>query len=136
MGKSSLLAGLLCALVASAASAHGIMPTRLEAPSGSKLIGYTFKALNFFDQPATYRVECFRNALAFPIPCLALPKQFTLMPQGSRPFKVRLDTNGRDGLYFICTTFQPPQDQSSVITRTCARFGVGVDPNKKGIEIE
>ena len=135
MGKLNIV-GLLCALVTSVAGAHGILPTRLEAPSGSKLIGYQFKALNFFDQSASYKVECFRNALAFPVPCLALPNRFTIRSEGSRNFRVRLDTNGKDGLYFICTTFQPPESQSSVVTRTCARFGVGVDPNTKGFDLQ
>ena len=108
------------------------MPTRLQAPSGSPVIGYQFKALNFFDRTSTYKVECFRNALAFPVPCLALPKQFTLRPNAGRNFRVRLETNGKDGIYYICTAYIPPPDETSVITRTCARFGVGVNPNDGG----
>ena len=134
MRMSNCLVGLLCALVTLVAGAHGIMPTRLEAPSGSKLIGYQFTAVNYFDQSATYRIECFRNALAFPVPCLALPKRFTLRPNASRKFKVRLDTSGKDGLYFICSTFEPPRNQSTVVTRVCARFGVGVDAESMGAQ--
>jgi len=134
MVKSSYLVGLLCALTVSAVGAHGIAPTRLQAPSGSKLIGYQFKAMNFLNRAATYRVECYRNALAFPQPCLAMPKQFRLSANGSRPFRVRLDTKGKDGLYYICTAYIPEAGEASVVTRTCARFGVGVDPNTKGAE--
>jgi len=130
--KKSNLVGLLCALTVSTVGAHGIMPTRLQAPSGSQLIGYQFKALNFFDRTATYRVECYRNALAFPVPCLALPKQFSLRPNAGRNFRVRLDTGGKDGIFYICTAYIPPPSESSVITRTCARFGVGVDPEDGG----
>lgn len=136
MAKSNLLVGLLCALAVSTAGAHGISPTRLQAPSGSKVIGFQFKAMNFLNRAATYRVECYRNALAFPQPCLAMPKQFRLSANGSRPFRVRLDTNGKDGLYYICTAYMPEPGEASVITRTCARFGVGVDPNTRGAEPE
>jgi len=131
MSKSNIV-GLLCVLAVSTAGAHGIMPTRLSAPSGSPVIGYQFKALNFFDRTSTYRVECYRNALAFPVPCLALPKQFTLRPNAGRNFRVRLETNGKDGIYYICTAYIPPPNEASVITRTCARFGVGVNPEDGG----
>ena len=130
--KKSNIVGLLCALVTSVAGAHGIMPTRLQAPSGSPVIGYQFKALNFFDRTSTYKVECFRNALAFPVPCLAMPKQFTLRPNAGRNFRVRLETNNKDGIYYVCTAYIPPPDETSVITRTCARFGVGVNPEDGG----
>ena len=132
MKKSNVLVGLLCALVTSVAGAHGIMPTRLQAPSGSQVIGYQFKALNFFDRTSTYRVECFRNALAFPVPCLAMPKTFTLRPNAGRNFRVRIDTGKKNGIYYICTAYIPPPEETSVVTRTCARFGVGVNPNDGG----
>jgi len=125
MGKLSLTAGLCALVVSVTAGAHGLMPSRLAAPSGSPVIGYTLTAINFYDNVAEFRISCYRESFSNPVECRASPKQFRLLPRGSRKVNFRLNTNGVDGLYLVCSEFIPPPSQSSVVTRVCVRFGVG-----------
>ena len=130
MGKR-LFTGLLCLAVAQAAAGHSLTPSRLYAPSGSELIGYTMRAINAYDVSATYSVECYKGELGNPKPCTALPNRFRLRPGASRNFRFRLDTGGEDGIYLVCTVYEPGAEggsTSSIKTRVCAKFGVGVDP--------
>ena len=134
MVKSNILVGLVCLAVSSLAVGHSLSPTRLYAPSGSERIGYTMRASNQYDVPATFSVECYRNALGFVQPCFVIPKAFTLRPNQTRNFRFRIDTQGRNGLYLICTVYDPQKSpggeniKSALKTRICAKFGVGVDP--------
>lgn len=126
-----LIMGLLCLAVVSTAAGHSLSPSRLYAPSGSELIGYTMRAINAYEVPASYSVECYQHELGNPIACSAIPGQFRLRPGSYRNFRFRLDTGGEDGMYLICTVYDPSSDDgaaSSIKTRVCAKFGVGVDP--------
>lgn len=129
--------GLLCAAVVSTAAAHSLAPSRLYAPSGSELIGYTLRAINAYDVAATYHVECYRHELGNPVSCSAMPTRFRLRSGSYRNFRFRLDTNGVDGMYLICTVYDPTTEandnaSTSLKTRVCAKFGVGVDPETGG----
>ena len=134
MVKSNTIVGLVCLTVSSLAVGHSLSPTRLYAPSGSERIGYTMRASNGYDVPATFSVECYRNALGFVQPCFVIPKTFTLRPNQTRNFRFRIDTQKRNGLYLICTVYDPQKSpggenvKSALKTRICAKFGVGVDP--------
>lgn len=101
---------------------HGLMPSRLESPSGSQLVAYRFTAINNYDEWSRYSVQCFKNNLSTPYECKSAPKEFNIAPKKSRTFKAQIAPDG-DGIYLVCTL---QEKEATVVTRVCARFGVGV----------
>ena len=118
----------LLLLIPSIAFGHGLQPSRLEAPSGSKLVAYRFTAVNYYKEWDEYAVECFKSNLSQPYPCQSAPSQFRIAPNKSRLFKVQIAPN-EDAVYLVCTI---QTKQAAFVTRICARFGVGVDPSTNG----
>lgn len=116
---------MLGALVTSQAIAHGISPTRIEAPSGSPLVAYRFNAINNGTSTEVYSIRCFKNDLYTAYPCKHIPQALLMKPNSTRSFRVQIETNG-DGLYFVCTRQEPKDESQTVVTQTCARIGVGV----------
>lgn len=104
------------------ASSHGLMPSRLEAPSGSKLVAFKFTAVNNYKEWDQYAVQCFKNDLNHPYDCKSYPQTFNVAPKKTRTFKTQIAPDG-DAVYLVCT-IQTKEDQ--IITRVCSRFGVGV----------
>ena len=52
-----------------------------------------------------------------------------IAPHATRKFKVKLETNGVDDVYLVCTVQEPdPDEDRAIITRICASVFVGVDP--------
>lgn len=121
---------VLGALVTSQAIAHGISPTRVEAPSGSPLVAYRFTAINGGSSTEVYSIECFKNDLFTRYPCNHAPQALMMRANSTRSFKVQIETNG-DGLYFACTRQEPRYAEQTVVTRTCARIGVGVSASPR-----
>lgn len=117
----SLLATILL-VPWSLASSHGLMPSRLEAPSGSPLIAYRFTAVNNYTEWDQYAVQCFKNDLNHPYDCKSFPQMFNVAPKKTRTFKTQIAPDG-DGVYLVCTI---QTREAQVITRVCSRFGVGV----------
>lgn len=108
--------------------AHGLSPQRLESPSGSTTIAYKFTATNAYKESQLFEVECFKENFQNPAKCEAMPGEFWMAPKRNRYIKVQVETDG-DGVYLVCTKQVPKDDSgSSVITRVCARWGVGVSP--------
>lgn len=104
------------------ANSHGLMPSRLEAPSGSQLIAYRYTAINHYNEWDQYAVQCFKNDLNHPYDCKSSPQAFNIAPHKSRTFKTQIAPDG-DGVYLVCTI---QTKEATVITRVCSRFGVGV----------
>lgn len=121
---NAIIAALL--LFSGAAYGHGLSPSRLESPSGSEYIAYRFSASNIYKHAEEFDVECFKGSLENRIECKALPSSFWVPSNGIRSFKVQIKTEG-DGVYLVCT-IQAKTD-SMLVTRVCARWGVGVDPS-------
>jgi hypothetical protein len=121
-------ATLVFAAVSGAAFAHGLSPTRIEAPSGSTLVAYRFSASNG-PEANIYEIECFKGGFDTPYPCQFSPQVLILSRNATRNFKVQIQTNG-DGLYLICTT-QGITSEKFIVTRICARVGVGVPASTK-----
>lgn len=116
---------LLALLAPTLAFGHSLTPSRLEAQSGSKFIAYRFTAINAYQKTYLFRVECFKNDLNHPYECKSAPPAFYVPAKGSRKFKVQIEPDS-DGVYLVCTL----QDvDEPIVTRVCARFGVGVDPS-------
>lgn len=112
-------------LVQLPANSHGLMPSRLEAPSGSKLVAYQFTAVNHYAEWDQYAVQCFKTDLNHPYDCKSFPQIFNVAPKKSRKFKTQIAPDS-DGVYLVCTI---QTKQAQLITRVCSRFGVGVDPS-------
>jgi len=121
----SLLAITLLALQLPVSEAHGLMPSRLEAPSGSSLVAYRFTAINNYSEHDQYTVQCFKNDLNHPYECRSFPQTFNVAPKKTRAFKTQIAPDG-DGVYLVCTI---QTKDAAVITRVCSRFGVGVSPS-------
>lgn len=118
---------LLCVicLASSNVFAHGLYPSRIESDSGSKVIGYRFTATNNYKTADRFEVECFKGIrYDQKIDCIAIPDRFILVAGGRKTFKVQIETEG-DGIYLVCTK-EIPYEHKTVITRVCARWGVGV----------
>lgn len=107
------------------ANSHGLMPSRLEAPSGSQLIAYRFIALNNYAQTEQFTVECFKGDLNHPYACKFSPQIFNIAPKKTRKIRVQIAPNG-DAVYLVCTI---QTKQEGIVTRVCSRFGVGVPAN-------
>lgn len=107
------------------ASSHGLMPSRLEAPSGSKLIAYRFTALNNYPQTEQFTVECFKSDLNHPYACKFYPQIFNIAPKKTRKIRVQISPD-EDAVYLVCTI---QTKQEGIVTRVCSRFGVGVPPS-------
>jgi hypothetical protein len=116
---------VLGALVTSQAIAHGISPTRVEAPSGSPLVAFRFNAINNGASTEVYSIRCFKHDLYTPYPCNHSPQMLMMRAGSSRSFRAQIETNG-DGLYFVCTRQEPKDESQTVVTQVCARVGVGV----------
>ena len=117
----SLLA-LILPLLSSPALSHGLSPSRLEAPSGSKLVAYRFTALNHYDSTEQFAVQCFKNDLRHPYECKSIPQEFYVPSKKTRNFKVQIAPDS-DAVYLVCTI---QTKESTMVTRVCSRFGVGV----------
>lgn len=104
------------------ATSHGLQPSRLEAPSGSKLVAYRFKALNNYEDWEQFAVQCFKNDLNHPYDCKSYPQAFNIAPKKNRTFKTQIEPD-EDGIYLVCTI---QTKEANLVTRVCARFGVGV----------
>ena len=116
----SLLATILL-LPSLPALSHGLSPSRLEAPSGSKLVAYRFIALNNYADTEQFAVQCFKNTLLQPFECKSVPQAFYVPSKKSRNFKVQIAPD-EDAVYLVCTI----QTKDAVmVTRVCSRFGVG-----------
>lgn len=125
--KKTVGVGLLVATITSV-QAHGLSPQRLEAPSGAELISYKFTASNGFKEPQLYEVECFKENFKQPAECQAMPGEFWVAPRRKRFVTIQIKTSG-NGVYLACTKQVPREDAgASVVTRVCARWGVGVSP--------
>ena len=111
--------------------AHGLSPQRLESPAGSETVAYKFIATNGFKESQLYEVECFKENFKTVAECEALPGEFWVRPNARRYVKIQIRTTG-DGIYLACTK-QVPKDENGagVVTRVCARWGVGVPPGSK-----
>lgn len=108
--------------------AHGLSPQRLEAPSGAEIISYKFTASNGFKEPHLYEVECFKEDFKHTAECQAMPGEFWVAPRRKRFVTIQIKTTG-NGVYLACTKQVPrEEDGASVVTRVCARWGVGVSP--------
>lgn len=116
-------------LLATDVFAHGLQPSRLEAPSGSKLVAYRFTATNHYNFTDHYAVQCFKNDLNHPYDCKSAPQSFYVAPKKSRTFKTQIQPD-EDGVYLVCTI---QTTESVLVTRVCARFGIGVsaDSNRE-----
>lgn len=119
-----LSAAIPLLLLSPASDAHGLSPSRLEAPSGVPYAAYRFTAYNFYKLAEEYEVECFKKDLGHHYPCQAIPQNFWIPTQGSRSVKVQIKPD-EDAVYLVCTT---QVTEKSVNTRVCSRFGVGVSP--------
>ena len=109
--------------------AHGLMPQRLEAPSGAQTVIYQFTAVNNYKWQDRYSVECFKHDLKHRAECVSIPTTMVIAPHATRKFKVKLEANGVDDVYLICTVQEPdPDEDRAIITRICASVFVGVDP--------
>ena len=120
-----LLATIPLLLLSPASDAHGLMPSRLEAPSGSKLVAYRFTAINGFSEYDQFAVQCFKNDLKHPYECKSAPAVFNVASKKSRTFKAQIAPD-EDAVYLVCTI---QTKEASVITRVCSRFGVGMSPS-------
>ena len=119
--RHSLL-GLILLLQPLLAISHGLSPSRLEAPTGSKLVAYRFTAINNYDGWEQYAVQCFKGNLNVPYDCKSYPQVFNIAPKKSRTFKTQIAPD-EDGIYLVCTI---QTKDASIVTRVCATFGVGV----------
>jgi len=124
MRLAHFLLAITLLLQLSPANSHGLTPSRLQAPSGSTLVAYRFTAVNNYKEWDQYAVQCFKNDLNHPYECKAFPQTFNVAPKKTRTFKAQIAPNG-DGVYLVCTI---QTKDAPVITRVCARFGVGVSP--------
>lgn len=112
--------------------AHGLLPSRLESESGGRFVAYRFTAINYYNTSDRYEVECFKGAdFKITWPCKAIPNQFNLLPHAKRSFKVQIETQG-DGIYLVCTK-EVASDDQEIITRVCAKWGVGVSVATPGV---
>lgn len=123
--------GLIASICTTTVFAHGLSPQRLESASGSELVAYKFTATNGFKESQLYEVECFKDNFRTPAECEAIPGEFWVRPHAKRYVKIQIRTTG-DGIYLACTK-QVPQDENGagVVTRVCARWGVGMSPGSK-----
>lgn len=108
-------------LLPSLAFSHGLSPSRLEAPSGSKLIAYRFTASNYYDTYEHFAVQCFKSTLNVPYPCKSAPPAFFVASKKTRSFKVQIEPD-EDAVYLVCTI---QTKEAQMVTRVCSRFGVG-----------
>lgn len=116
------LLAIIPLLLPSLANSHGLMPSRLEAPSESKLVAYKFTAFNNYKEWDQYAVQCFKNDLNHPYECKAYPQTFNVAPKKQRTFKAQIAPDG-DGVYLVCTI---QTREAQLVTRVCSRFGVGM----------
>lgn len=108
--------------------AHGLSPQRVESPAGSEQVAFKFTASNNFKVAQLYEVQCYKGDFKHVAECEALPGEFWVAPGRKRPVKVQIRTSG-DGVYLVCTKQIPAEeDGQNVVTRVCARWGVGVSP--------
>lgn len=124
-GRCVLFSGFL---LAGNTFAHGLSPMRLVVESGTKEVIYQFDAFNHYKESSVFDVECFKGKVGDPAECLSAPQAFFLPAKAGRKFKVRLETNGEDGIYFVCTTQRPKEENAAMVTRVCSKIGVGVSP--------
>ena len=109
-------------LAQSPAISHGLRPSRLEAPAGSRLVAYRFTAINNYSEWEQYAVQCFKGNLNTPYDCKSYPQVFNIAPKKSRTFKTQIAPD-EDGIYLVCTI---QTKEANIVTRVCATFGVGV----------
>lgn len=121
---NKIIALILIAMTSGIAQAHGLSPSRLEAPSGSKFVAYRFTAYNLYKEAQEFDVECFKEDFDNRIECRSIPANFWVPAKGQRNVKIQIDTGGKDGVYLACTIQAQPQ--GIIQTRVCARIGVGV----------
>jgi len=107
-------------------NAHGLQPSRLEAPSGSKLVAYRFTAINRYDEYEQFAVQCFKNDLNHPYDCKSAPQILNIAPKKSRTFKTQIAPD-EDGKYLVCTI---QTKDAPIVTRICASFWVGADSDR------
>lgn len=120
--RRSLLAIIPLLLLSPASNAHGLSPSRVEAPSKVPYAAYRFTAYNLYPLAEEYEVECFKADVSKKYPCKAIPYRFWIPTKGTRSFKVQIEPDD-DAVYLVCTT---QITESLINTRVCARFGVGV----------
>lgn len=118
------LALALLMMLSGTAEAHGLSPSRLEAPSGTEYVSYRFTALNLYKQAQEFDVECFKENIQTKIECRAMPTTFWIPANGHRLVKIQIPTEGKDGVYLACTIQSNPE--GLIQTRVCSRFYVGV----------
>ena len=126
--RHSLL-GLILLLQPLLAISHGLSPSRLEAPSGSKLVAYRFTAINNYSEWEQFAVQCFKGNLNTPYDCKSYPQVFNIAPKKSRTFKTQIAPD-EDGLYLVCTI---QTKDANIVTRVCASFGVGVSADSNRV---
>lgn len=119
------LLAIIPLLLPSPVNSHGLMPSRLEAPSESKLVAYKFTAVNNYSEWDQYAVQCFKNDLRHPYECRAYPQTFNIAPKKSRTFKAQIAPD-EDAVYLVCTI---QTKEAQLVTRVCSRFGVGMSPS-------
>ena len=119
-----LLAATLPLLLSPASNAHGLSPSRLQAPADSRFIAYRYTAVNNYPLSEEFAVECFKRDVTRPYPCKAIPQTFWVPTKGTRTFKAQIEPD-ENTVYLVCTT---QITTARVNTRVCSRFGVGVSP--------
>lgn len=107
--------------------AHGLYPSRIEAPAGSKLVAYRFTAINNYNEWDQYAVECFKNDLNHPYECKSYPQTFNVAPKKTRTFKTQIQPD-EDAVYLVCTI---QTRDAGIVTRICAQFRIGEVKIKK-----
>lgn len=125
MHKVLSLLAIIPLLLPLPVSSHGLSPSRIEAPSGSPLVAYRFTASNFYKDHEQFTVQCFKGDLNHPYECKSYPTTFNLAPRKTKTFKVQIQPDS-DAVYLVCTL---QNKETVLVTRICARFGVGVDPS-------
>lgn len=110
------------------AQAHGLSPQRLVVDAGAPTVVVQLRAINNYKQQDRFSVECFKHDLGNRWPCQAMPQLFIMSHNATKKIKVKLNTEG-DDVYLVCTVEEPDEaEYKAIISRVCARIGVGVDP--------
>lgn len=108
------------------AYSHGLAPQRFQLPKSSHFFYQKFKALNYFKTPETFIVECFKHEIGNEYPCDAFPYRMYVGANNFKTFSIRLEPD-TDDIYFVCTK-SLLKAEAGIVTRVCARIGVGIDP--------
>lgn len=117
------------ALLCPPAWGHSLVPMRLEADSGTRVVIAMFTLTNRFPFQDRFAIDCYKGDTGYNrIECQVIPETIILSPNASKKVKVKMPVD-EDGLYRVCSVEDPAENEErSVITRLCAVVGVGVSP--------